>query len=139
MNRMQKLAWFLVTSISAAVLMGLIAVVVLYVELGPPRTFAGLGFIAIACICGLGPLFFRKNKVNLLYDQRDKLIHKYTALAGFAASYLVTSLAFMMALFVIGSRTTISVVWLPNIFVAAAITYFLMHCLAMLIQYRRGF
>jgi hypothetical protein len=45
----------------------------------------------------------------------------------------------MLPFFILGPAATISVEWLPNIFMAAGLTAFLVHSVAILAQYgRRG-
>ena len=138
MNRVQKIAWLFVIMISVAVLLAGGAVGMLYVKLGTPKALAGLGFLGVAGFGGLGPLIFRKDKGAVTCDERDKLINRRAALAGFGTAYMVVGLVCMIPFFVLGPKANISVTWLPMIFMGAGITHFFAHSVAILIQYGRG-
>ena len=138
MNRVQKIAWLLVITISVAVLLTGGAVGILYLQLGMPKALAGLGFLGITGFGGLGPLIFRKDKDAVTCDERDKLINRRAALAGFGAAYMVVGLACMVPFFVLGPNANISVTWLPMIFMGAGLSSFFTHSVAILIQYGRG-
>jgi hypothetical protein len=135
MNRVQKIAWWLVVCISTAVVISLAAVAILYVKLGMPKALAGFSFLAVAGFGGLAPLIFPKDKGKVTYDERDIIINRKAALAGFGASYLVTGLACMLPFTILGYQASISVCWLPNIFMAAGLTSFFVHSVAILVQY----
>ena len=138
MNRAQKMAWLFVITISVAVLLAGGVVGILYVKLGTPKALAGLGFLGIAGFGGLGPLIFKKDKGAVTCDERDKLINRRAALAGFGAAYMVVGLVCMIPFFVLGPKANISVTWLPMIFMGAGITHFFAHSVAILIQYGWG-
>jgi len=138
MNRAQKIAWSLVIAISLGFVLSCIAVAILYVKVGMPKALAGLGFFGIAGLGGLSPLFFRKDKGNVVFDERDKLIKKRAALAGFGTSYLIVGLACMIPFFILGPKASISVSWLPYIFGGVGLNMFFVHSIAILIQYGRG-
>ena len=138
MNRVQKIAWLLVITISVAVLLAGGAVGILYLKLGLPRALAGLGFLGIAGFGGLGPSIFRKDKGAVTCDERDKLINRRAALAGFGAAYMVVGLVCMIPFFVLGPKANISVTWLPMIFMGGGLSSFFAHSVAILIQYGWG-
>jgi len=138
MNRAQKMAWLLVITISVAVLLAGGAVGILYVKVGMPKALAGLGFLGIAGFGGLGPLIFKKDKGKVEFDERDKLINRRAALAGFGSAYMVVGLACMIPFFVLGPDRSISVNWLPMIFMGTGITHFFVHSVAILVQYGWG-
>ncbi|MCH7557158.1 MAG: hypothetical protein IIB56_06840 [Planctomycetes bacterium] len=138
MNRAQKTAWLLVITISAGFVLSCIAVVILYIKSGMPTALAGFAFMAIAAFGGLGPLIFKKDKGNITFDERDKSIKKRAALAGFGTSYLFVCLACMIPFFILGPKTSISVIWLPNIWAGTFLTAFFVHSVAILIQYGRA-
>lgn len=136
MNRVQKIAWLMVISISTAVVLSAIAVAILYYIFGIPKfAAAGLGFLGIAGIGGLGPLIFKKDKGPVTCDERDRLINSRAALASFSASYLVVGLTCMVPFFVLGPNSSVSITWLPLIFGFAGLTVFFVHSVAILIQY----
>jgi len=138
MNRTQKIAWLFVVIISLGVILSITATALLYVKVGMPRAQAGLAFLAIAAFGGLGPLIFKKDKEPVTCDERDKLINHRAALVGFGASYLVVGVACMAPFSIIGPSGSISVTWLPMIFVAAGLTLFFAHSVAILVQYGWG-
>lgn len=135
MNRIQKMAWWIVVWISVGVVSAVIAIAVSYFKAGMPKALAGLGFLGVAGFGGLGPLIFRKDEGKITCDERDKLINSRAAVAGFGAAYLVTGLACMMPFSILGIDTTISITWLPMIFASAGLTSFFVHSIAILIQY----
>lgn len=135
MNRYQKIAWLFVVTISVAVLLTVGTVGILYLKLGTPVAPAGLGFLGIAGFGGLGPLIFRKDEGSVTWDERDRLIHRRAALAGFGAAYMVVGLACMVPFFVLGPSSSISIFWLPMVFGAAGLSHFFAHSVAILVQY----
>jgi hypothetical protein len=138
MNKAQKIAWFLVITISVAVTVSCIAVAVLYVKFGMPRALGGLGFTGIAGLGGLGSLIFKKDKGKVIFDERDKLIKERAKLAGFTAAFLFAGLGCMIPFFILGPKASISVIWLPNMWCGTFLTSFFVHSVAVLIQYGRG-
>jgi hypothetical protein len=135
MNRVQKIAWLFVVTISLAVILSAVAIGLLYLKFGMPVAQAGLAFLAIAGLGGFGPLIFKKDKGDVTCDERDKLINQHAALAGFGASYLLVGLSCMIPFFVLGPTASISVTWLPMIFMGAGLSSFFIHSVAILVQY----
>ena len=135
MNRVQKIAWSLVITISFGFILSCIAVAILYVKFGMPKAVAGLGFMGVAGLGGFSPLIFKKDKGKVTFDERDRLIKRRAALAGFATSYLFVCLACMIPFSILGPKASISVIWLPNIFGGAALSAFFVTSLAILVQY----
>jgi hypothetical protein len=137
MNRIQKMAWWMLIWISAGVIIAAIAVAVAHFIVGMPWPIAraGLGLAGIAGFGGLASLIFKKDKGKVTCDERDRLINSRAAVAGFCAAFLVTGLGCMLPFFVLGPEATVSVVWLPNIFGAAGFAVFLVHSIAILVQY----
>jgi hypothetical protein len=138
MNRAQKIAWLFVITISLAVVSSLAAFAILYIKVGIPKAFTGFALLGIAGFGGFGPLVFRKDEGKIAYDERDTLINRRAAIAGYGASYLVVGLACMLPFFILGPQATVAVWWLPNIFMAGGLTLFFVHSAAILIQYGRG-
>jgi hypothetical protein len=135
MNRVQKTAGLLVVTISLGVTLSIAATSLLYVRLGMPRAWAGLAFLAVAGLGGLGPLVFKKDKGSVTCDERDRIINRRAALAAFTAAYLFVGLACMLPFFVLGPDGSISVTWLPMIFMGAGLITFFIHSAAILVQY----
>ncbi len=138
MNRAQKIAWLFVITISLAVVGSLAAFAILYIKVGMPKALASLALIGIAGFGGFGPIVFPKDKGKITCDERDTLINRRAAIAGFGASYLVAGLACMLPFFILGPQATVAVWWLPNIFGAAGLTLFFVHSVVILVQYGRG-
>ena len=135
MNRAQKLAWSLIITISTGVIAGCVGFGVLYFMIGMPKALAGFAFIGIAGIGGFSPLIFRKDKGKVTFDERDKLIKRRAALAGFGAAWLFVGLVCMIPFRVLGPNATISVRWLPYIFGGATLISFFANSVAILVQY----
>ncbi|MHC4426698.1 MAG: hypothetical protein ACYSYV_11465 [Planctomycetota bacterium] len=135
MNRAQKIAWSLVIALSFGFVLSCIAVAILSVKVGMPKALLGFSFMGIAGLGGLSPLIFKKDKGKVAFDERDKLIKRNAALAGFAASYPFVGAACMIPFYVLGPKGVISVRWLPYIFGGAAISSFFVHSVTILVQY----
>lgn len=138
MNRMQKIACLFVVTIALAVIFSVAATMFLYVMIGMPGAQAGFAFLGIAGLGGLGPLVFKKDEGAITCDERDQVINRRAALAAFATAYLFVGLVCMLPFFVLGPNGSISVIWLPMIFMGAALVTFFIHSMAILIQYGRG-
>ena len=135
MNRVQKIAWSFVVTISVAFLLSCIAIAILYFKVGMPKALAGLGFMGIAGLAGFSPLIFQTENGKVTLDERDRLINRRAALAGFGTSYLLVGLACMIPFFIFGPKASISVIWLPYIFGGAGLSFFFVHSAAILVQY----
>jgi hypothetical protein len=135
---MQKMAWLFVIITVLAVVASAVAVVWLYAEFGMPKAVAGLTFMGIAGLGGLGPLIFKKDSGKVTCDERDRLINRRAALAGFGMAYMFVGAVCMAPFFVLGPDGSISVTWLPMIFMGAGICTFFAHSVAILLQYGRG-
>ncbi len=138
MNREQKVALSSVVTILAAVVVSTVAIIILYRRVGMPEALRGLAFMGIAGLGGFSPLIFKKDKGQVTFDERDKLIQKRAAVAGFALAYLFVGLACMIPFLVLGPKATISVKWLPQIFIGACITHFFFYSLTILCEYGLG-
>jgi hypothetical protein len=138
MNRQQKIAWLIIITITTAVLLTSISVGILYILFGFPAAAAGLGFLGITGICGLGPVIFKKEKGIVECDERDISINRKAANIGFVTAFLIVGLSCMLPFFILGPKHTISVVWLPMIFTAAGLSSIYTHSLAILVQYGKG-
>lgn len=135
MNRQQKIALWVFVAITVALALSVTAFVVLYSRAGLPRAFAAWGFMGVAGLGGLGPIIFRRGAGGVTFDERDRQIQRRSALAGFAAAYVFVGLTCMTPLFVLGPGGRVSVSWLPQIFIGAAISHFFVWSIAVLIQY----
>ncbi len=138
MNRAQKIAWSLVIAISLGFAISCIAIAILYVKVGMPKALTGLGFMGIAGLGSFSALIFQTEHGKVTLDERDRLINRRAALAGFGTSYLLVGLACMIPFFILGPKASISVSWLPYIFGGVGLNMFFVHSVAILIQYGRG-
>ena len=126
MNRIQKVAWFLVITFLAAVVVSCIAVLVFYFyfEIRMPRAIAGLGFIGLAGFGGLAPLIFKKDKGAVTYDERDKIIHLNASRAAFGIFFIASyPLSFVAVPLLRGANGSISVKELWFLFGIASIPF----------------
>ena len=137
MNRIQKMAWWMLIWMSAGVILAAIAIAVSHFIVGMPWSIAksGLAFLGIAGLGGLAPLIFKKDPGKVTCDERDQLINSRAAVAGFLVAFLVTGLGCMLPLFILGPQATISVMWLVSIWTAAGFAVFLVHSIAILAHY----
>ena len=138
MNRAQKMAWLIIITITAALLLTGISVGIIYAISGFPAAAAGMGFMGITGICGLAPVIFKKKKGLIDCDERDILINRKAVNIGFVTGFLIVGLSCMLPFFILGPKHTISVTWLPMIFMAAGMSSIYIHSLAILVQYGRG-
>ncbi len=135
MNRMQKMACLILITISLGLILSCAAVTILYIKFGFPIAGAGLGFLGIVGLGGLGPWLFKEDKGKIAFDERDRVINMRSVLAGIAAGYLFMGLACMIPFFVMGPDGQLSAKWLPMIFGGAGISHFFIHSLVILVQY----
>jgi hypothetical protein len=138
MNRACKIARFTVIVISTSCLLSGAAFLILYFKLGLPKASAGLAFLGISGLAGFAGLIYKKDEDQVVCDERDVEINRKAALAGFCTAYLVMGLACMLPFFVLGPRGTIFVQWLPMIFMGGGLSHYLVHSIAILVQYGKG-
>jgi hypothetical protein len=108
MNRMQKTALWIVGWISTGTIFAAIATAVLFFIVDMPWSKAQ-GGLGFLGIAGLGGL----------------------------GPFLITGIICMLPFFVLGPKATISITWLPMIFMTAGLASFLVHSIAILSQYGR--
>ena len=141
MNRSQEhaLVWLLLMPLSAAIRGGLLVGLV-YVE--GPSLRRTLIFSLFAVWTGLFWLWVllqqkmrRKKKVT--FDERDEIIHKKAALAGYVGVWLYFVTACVVPWWIVGPKGTISANILPIILIGGIIAFSIVQNLAILIQYGR--
>ena len=138
MKRIQKIAWAFVIIIPIAAALAAIGTTLLYFKYGFPKASAGLGFLGLAGFAGAAPAIFKKDDEPAMPDERDQMISKKAATAGFASAYGVVGFACMVPFSILGPKGIIEVSWLPMIFTAAGLTHFFAYSVAILIQYGFG-
>lgn len=135
MNRAQKMARFTVVVIATSCILSGIAVLVGYVFVGVPKAYAGMGFLGLSGLAGLAPLIYKNERVAVSFDERDHLINRRAALAGFAAAYLVMGLACMLPFTILGPKASVCVSNLPLIFMSGGLSHYFAYSLAILLLY----
>ena len=138
MNRTQKIAWFFVIMTSVAVIATITTITILFFKVGMPKALLGFGMIGLAGLGGLAPIFIKKDRGRVTFDERDRQIKERAGLTGFTAAFLFTGLACMIPFFVLGPKASISVKWLPQIWIGTFVTQFFFYSLAILVQYGWG-
>jgi hypothetical protein len=138
MNRVYKIAKLTVIVILTSCVLSGTAFLILYFKLGLPAASAGLAFLGLIGLLGFTPLMYRKDLAKVVCDERDIEINRRAALAGFGTAYLVMGLACMLPFFVLGPAGTTSVQWLPMIFMGGGLSHYLVHSIAILVQYGKG-
>lgn len=115
MNRQQMIAWSTLTFARLSLELSLLTFGVLYLGLGWPVRAAsgGFGFMGLLGFAALAPLFLRKDKGQVAFDERDLQIQRAASLAGFATFWGVFVAAAMVPWFIIGPEGTITVNYLP--------------------------
>lgn len=135
MNRAQKIAWVFVGTTSLAVVVTIAFIAILYFRFGMPKALYGFGAIGVAGLGGFAPLFIKKDKGKVTFDERDKLINKRATLAGFTGAYMFVIAACVTPFFILGPQGNISVKWLAQIPIGACVITFFAHSIAILSQY----
>lgn len=136
MNRAQKAARFILIVLSVAIALSLIAAGLLYLKFGNVKVAsAGFGFMGLIGFTGFVPVIFKKESGKVQCDERDTMINRKAAIAGFGSAYLFVGLACMLPFFIMGPNATIRVTWLPCIFCGAGILTYYMHSIMILVLY----
>ncbi len=135
MNRLQKIAWSLVITISVGFILSCIAVAILYVKVGMPKAVAGLGFMGVAGLGGFSPLIFGKDKSKVVFDERDRLIKRRASLAGFGTFFIFSYGGMLLMSLLVGWNGLISVHSVGTILGVSAIAMWAAWAVAILIQY----
>ena len=141
MNRAQKISWSLVITMSLGLILGVIAVVILYPKFGMPKALCGFGLIFfIGGLGGLSVFIFRKDEGKVTSDERDKLIEKNANLAGFGAVYLYVILLSILPLIIFGPDKSIQIPskWSLGLLIGAGFCQAYAQSVAILVQYGWG-
>ncbi|MHC4205042.1 MAG: hypothetical protein ACYSTT_10360, partial [Planctomycetota bacterium] len=83
-------------------------------------------------------LFIPKDKAKVTRDERDVMIRKNAAHAGFIGAFLFTCFACMIPFFVLGPDAAISVKWLPHIWIGTSVAQFFFYSLTIIVDYGRA-
>ena len=134
MNRIQKISWTFIVTVTFSIIAGLVRFAILYARIGLPGAWKGLELMGLASLGGLSLLIFREDSLHVQADEREKAIHKQAALVGFTMSYLFLGLAWLILSFS-DPEATISVRHLHQIFKGALITIFFFYSVTCLLCY----
>jgi hypothetical protein len=139
MNKSQEQAilWLFLMPLSAAICGGLLIGLV-YVE-GPSlrRTILFSLFAVWTGLFWLWILLQQKmrRKSRVTFDERDEIIHKKAALAGYVGVWLYFVAACVVPWWIVGPQGKISSSILPVILIGGIIAFSIVQSLAILIQY----
>ena len=108
MNRWQKIARFNIIVISTSLLLTGSAVLILALKWGFPLAFAGFAFLGILGMMGLSQIIYKKDEQEKVeFDERDLLIQRKSALAGFTGSSLFFGLVCMVTWGIVGIKGSV--------------------------------
>jgi hypothetical protein len=130
MSRSQKHAWFNL----AVVALSLAVVLLLYPLLGK-GALGGFGFLGLL---GLGPLFYRKKKGDVVTDERDALIQQRAWIAAHSIFWLVFVAAGTLAPFFYGYYGAVPAMLINFAVYVGLIIFVVVHAIATLVQYAGG-
>ena len=129
----QKQAWYMLVVFGLAVL-----VTAVLVALAGRAGWGGLGICGLA---GLSPLLFRRRRQpgEVSFDERARMIHEKSVLAGGMTSYLVFIAACMVRWFwlMVQAQETMSIHYLPFVVVLGAIALMVTQSVVTLVLYGR--
>jgi hypothetical protein len=137
MNRSQKIAWSFIVCIALAVVASVAVVNIMYKKVGMPRAMLGFSLIGLGGFGCFAPLLFRRKKGDII-DERDQMIQRNAAFAGFAAAFLFAGAGCMIPYFTLGPEATIPVRFLPMIWIIIFMSQFFFYSVSILIQYGKG-
>lgn len=138
MNREQKRAWAIVSSMSLAAVLCVAALISRHLGLGLLTVPL---FVAAGVVQGTGVLVclrIKPDKGAVISDERDKQIERNAHLAGFGAVYLFVIVASFAPIAVVGEQGSLPVTWCPALLIGAAFCQAYAMSIAVLIQYGRG-
>lgn len=136
MNRQQKIAWYSITVLSAVLLFTLAMTYWFVTKFGWERIELGLCHIGFACIAGIGPLIFRKDKRKTVqFDERDYLFELRASIMGFGTAYCFLVITGIIILLLHGLSGNVSVFILPPLIAGSYFTAEFARSIAILTQY----
>ena len=137
MNREQKMAWVCVICMSLTFVLAFILLLI-HLLVGKPNA---LYIVAIPVVglplSGLICLFVPKDKGKVTRDERDLMIKKNAAHAGFIGAFLFTCFACLIPFLALGPKALISIKWLPQIWFGTSVTQFFFYSLTIVVDYGR--
>ena len=138
MNRYQKIAWFNLIVIAAAVIVTSIAIAVEFHMRG--YSTIGWWFVAILVLLKFTPYLFKKppSLSGVVCDERDDLILKKAVSHAWAAFWWVFVVSCFLLWFIIGPEKSVPVIALPLMALGAGLFHKIACSVAILIQYGQG-
>jgi len=137
MNRAQKISLTIVITFLLGIFLGIILIAMRLFDLNVPR----IVFLFPVFIAGSGGgiliTCFKKDKGDITFDERDKLIEKNANLASFGAVYLFVILMSFLPIGILGEEASIPVTWCPVLLIGAGFCQAFAQSIATLIQYGR--
>jgi hypothetical protein len=104
----------------------------------PSVLFAAVIPFVSVFLAWLVGLFIPKDKGKVVRDERDLMIKKDAAHSGFIGTFLFTCAVCMTTFFVLGPRASISVKWLPMIWMGTSLAQAFFYSLTIIVDYGRG-
>lgn len=139
MNRWQKIAWFQLSVVMAAMVVTGIAVWRFTSSYGLVRAWGfGTVYMVLCIFAHLGPLIFRKKKSEIDSDERTIIIDRQAAWIGFGASYCFLVVVCVTALFMTGPDKMVPAGLLLQIVLGGWVTAIVVNAITTLVCYGRG-
>jgi len=143
MNRQQKIALLQLTIIAIAAILSVINSVPYMHKHGYTFSQAwwlGSGWPVVFCFFGvvLAPLFLRKKKAQINFDERDLIIYRTASQIGFGASFFFFIAACATLWFAVGIDTPIPAYWLGRFILGGWLTAVTVHALTTIVCYSFG-
>ena len=142
MNRHQKIAWFQLAvvgllAIASIVLSSLFVKKYEYTIL--QAWWLGAGYMTpLVALTAFAPMFFRKKKGQIYFDERDLMIDRQAMLTAFGSTYAFFILVCFTTWVSAGFDKPIPAYWLVRIVLGGWITSIVAHALTTLICYSKS-
>jgi hypothetical protein len=138
MNREQKMAWVCVVCMALALAVAITVFVINRIFGAPKAIYAAMIPCFSMGLAGLLCLFVPKDKGKVIRDERDLMIKKNAAHAGFIGAFLFTCVVCMTTFLVLGHDASISVKWLPMIWIGTSFAQAFFYSLTIIVDYGMG-
>jgi len=143
MNRLQKIAWFQLTVIVIAAIAGIFnswLYMQKYEYTFLKAWWFGMGWPVGLCLflVVFSPLFFRKKKGRVNFDERDLVIDRRATRTAFGAAYFFFIIACITIWETAGLDALIPAYWLSRIMLGGLIMAVVVHPLTTVVCYGRG-
>ena len=139
MNRLQKLAWFNLIVIAAAILITALAITI-EVSIRGYSTIGFWVFVALLSSLKLKPYLFKKSRNKVLSDERDDLIQKRALSFAYTLFWIVLVVS-SFAIFIstgMGPKSSVPAITLPLMVIGGALFIQVVCSISILVQYGRS-